>query len=74
MLGGNESMKVGIRKPSLKKSLQARNPVTQVKRKYSVKKYVDPVSTVKKRAYNRVYSKTTVSIFDIIKSIFKLIK
>lgn len=67
-------MKVGIRKPSLKKSLQARNPVTQFKRKYSVKKYVDPVGTAKKRVYNKVYNKTTISIFDIIKSIFKLIK
>lgn len=64
-------MKFGIRKPSLKKSLAARNPVTQVKRKYSTKKYTDPVGTAKKRVYNKVYSRTTVSVWDILKKMFK---
>lgn len=54
-----------IRTPSLKKSIAARNPVTQAKRKYSTKKYTDPVGTVKKRAYNKVYNKTSFSIWDI---------
>lgn len=64
-------MKFGIRKPSLKKSLSARNPVTQAKRKYSAKKYTDPVGTAKKRVYNKVYSRTTVSVWDILKKMFK---
>ncbi len=55
-------MKYGVRKPSIKKSLSAKNPMTQVKRKYSTKKYTDPIGTAKKRAYNKVYNKTTVSI------------
>lgn len=57
-------MKIGIRKPSIKKVIAARNPVTQIKRKYSIKKYTDPIGTAKKRVYNKVYNKITISIFD----------
>lgn len=59
-------MKIGVRKPSLKKSLKART-TAQVKRK--VKASVNPlygkkgmgwVNDPKKAAYNKVYNKTTV--------------
>lgn len=69
-------MKYGVRKPSLKKSISAR---TTGRAKMSVKKAVIPgygtkgrglVTNSKKAAYNKVYKKTTFSIFDI----FKLFK
>lgn len=66
-------MKIGMRKPSLKKSIKAR---TTGKAKRALKKAVvagygkkgtgwlkDP----KKAAYNKVYKKTTFSIFDLFK-------
>lgn len=66
-------MKIGMRKPSLKKSLKAR---TTGKAKRAVKKAVIPgygkkgvgwLKNPKKAAYNKVYKKTTFSIFDIFK-------
>lgn len=66
-------MKIGMRKPSLKKSLKAR---TTSKAKRAVKKAVIPgygkkgvgwLKDPKKAAYNKVYKKTTFSIFDIFK-------
>lgn len=63
-------MKYGIRKPSLKKSIAART---------SLKRYVRHslglkaprgwgwLTNPKKAAYNRVYHRTTRSIFDIFK-------
>lgn len=56
-----------IRKPSFKRSLKARSPVTKLKRKYSVKKYTEPVKTQKKRLYSKVYNKATFSIWDLFK-------
>ncbi|WP_099336066.1 hypothetical protein [Clostridium cadaveris] len=61
-------MKVGIRKPSLKKSVKART-TGRVKR--AVKSSIDPtygkkgagwIKDPKKAAYNKVYNKTTVGI------------
>ncbi|UYO64727.1 hypothetical protein LNN31_19010 [Acetobacterium wieringae] len=61
-------MKVGIRKPSIKKSVKAR---TTGKLKRSVKKTVNPlygkkgmglVNDPKKAVYNKVYSKTTIGV------------
>ena len=66
-------MKIGIRKPSLKKSLKAR---TTGKAKREIKKAVVPgygkkgagwVKNPKKAAYNKVYNKTSKSIFDLFK-------
>lgn len=66
-------MKIGMRKPSLKKSIKAR---TTGKAKRAVKKAVIPgygkkgagwLKNPKKAAYNKVYKKTTFSIFDIFK-------
>ena len=65
-------MKIGIRKPSLKKSLKAR---TTGKLKRKVKKSLNPLYGKKgmgalhlKRAVkNKVYKKTTVDMFKIFK-------
>lgn len=60
-------MKMGVRKPSLKKSLKAR---TTGKLKRKLKKSVNPlygkkgmgmINNPKKALYNKVYNKTTVS-------------
>ena len=66
-------MKFGIRKPSLKRSIKAR---TTGRAKRAVKKALIPgygkkgagwIKNPKKAAYNKVYKKTTFSIFDIFK-------
>ena len=66
-------MKFGIRKPSIKKSLKAR---TTGKLKRSQKKSVNQfygkkgtglVTNPKKSIYNKVYKKTSFSIFDLFK-------
>jgi len=66
-------MKIGMRKPSLKKSIKAR---TTGKAKRAIKKAVIPgygkkgtgwLKDPKKAAYNKVYKKTTFSIFDLFK-------
>lgn len=66
-------MKFGMRKPSLKKSISAR---TTGRAKRSFKKTVIPgygkkgtgfIKNPKKAIYNKVYNKTTFSIFDLLK-------
>ena len=66
-------MKLGIRKPTFKKSLASR---TTGKLKRSVKKAVIPgygkkgsglVKDPKKSVYNKAYKKTSFSIWDIFK-------
>lgn len=70
-------MKIGMRKPSLKKSLKART-TGKVKRK--VKKSVNPlygkkgvgvVKNPKRSVKNKVYKKTTFSLWDLLKKLFK---
>ncbi len=70
-------MKFGMRKPSLKRSFKAR---TTGRAKRAVKKALIPgygkkgtgfVKNPKKAVYNKVYRKTTFSIFDIFKDLFK---
>ncbi|MGL5460245.1 MAG: hypothetical protein ACRDBY_11585 [Cetobacterium sp.] len=70
-------MKIGVRKPSLKKSIKAR---TTGKAKRTIKKAVIPgygqkgmgwVNDPKKAAYNKVYNKTSISLTGLIKSLFK---
>ena len=68
-------MKIGLRTPSLKKMIKAR---TTAKLKRAVKKSIIPgygqkgmgVLHPKRAIYNKVYNKTTFSIWDI----FKLFK
>lgn len=66
-------MKFGMRKPSLKRSFSAR---TTGRAKRAVKKSVIPgygkkgsgwLKNPKKAAYNKVYRKTSFSIFDLFK-------
>lgn len=66
-------MKFGIRKPSLKRSISAR---TTGKAKRAIKKSVVPgygkkgmgyVKSPKKAVYNKIYNKTSFSIFDLFK-------
>ncbi|MBJ7642970.1 hypothetical protein [Weissella confusa] len=63
-------MKIGMRKPSSMRSIKAR---TTGKAKRAVKKAIMPgygqkdmgwLTNPKKAAYNKVYKKTTFSIFD----------
>ena len=70
-------MKIGIRKPSLKKSLKAR---TTGKLKRSAKKAVNPLygkkgmgvlKNPKRSARNKVYKKTTIGLGSLFKSLFK---
>ena len=66
-------MKVGMRKPSIKKSISAR---TTGKAKRKLKKAVSPgygqkgtgfIKNPKKAMYNKVYNKTTFSFWDLFK-------
>ena len=66
-------MKIGMRKPSVKKSLKAR---TTGKAKRKIKKALVPgygkkgmgyVKNPKKAVYNKVYKKTTFSFWDLFK-------
>ena len=74
-------MKFGMRKPSIKKSISARTKgrlTRTVKKQFipgygtkkSALKIIHPVKSAKKSVYNKVYRKTSFSIFDI----FKLFK
>ncbi|MDG6142481.1 hypothetical protein NGA84_03860 [Lactococcus formosensis] len=66
-------MKIGMRKPSIKKSIKAR---TTGKAKRKIKKALIPgygkkgmgyVKNPKKAVYNKVYKKTTFSFWDLFK-------
>ncbi|MBP1925867.1 hypothetical protein J2Z76_001728 [Sedimentibacter acidaminivorans] len=70
-------MKIGLRKPSLKKSIKAR---TTGRIKREIKGTINPlygkkgmgwIRDPKKAMYNKVYNKTTFSIFDVFKKLFK---
>lgn len=70
-------MKFGMRTPSLKKSIKAR---TTGKAKRAIKKALDPtygkkgmgmIKNPKKAIYNKVYKKTTFSLGDVLKRLFK---
>ena len=66
-------MKFGMRKPSLKRSFSAR---TKGRAKRAVKKALIPgygkkgsgwIKNPKKAAYNKIYRKTTFSLWDLFK-------
>ena len=66
-------MKFEIRKPSIKKSISAR---TTGRAKRSIKKAIIPgygkkgsgwIKNPKKAAYNKIYNKTSFSIWDLFK-------
>ncbi len=66
-------MKIGMRKPSLKKIVKAK---TTARAKRAIKSSINPlygkkgmglINNPKKAIYNKVYKKTSFSIFDIFK-------
>ncbi len=66
-----------IRTPSIKKSIKART-TSKIKRKiksevnpFYGKKGIDYYTDPKKAIYNKIYHKTSFSIFDLIKKLFK---
>lgn len=70
-------MKLGMRNPSIKKSFKAR---TTGRAKRAMKKAVIPrygkkgmgwVNNPKKAAYNKIYNKTSFSIFSLFKKLLK---
>ncbi|SNX53616.1 hypothetical protein [Thermoanaerobacterium sp. RBIITD] len=66
-------MKFGMRKPSIKKSIAARTSLKRYIRHnlgFKAPRGWGWLTNPKKAAYNRVYRKTTFSIFDI----FRLFK
>jgi len=67
-------MKFGIRTPSLKKSLAARTSLKRVVRhNLGVKapRGMGWLTNPKKAAYNRVYSRSTVSFWSLLAKLFK---
>lgn len=66
-----------IRKPSLKKSISARTKgkVTRAVKKATIPGYgvkgTGVIKNPKKSVYNKVYKYTSISVFDILKSILK---
>lgn len=67
-------MKFGFRKPSLTKMIAARtSPKRLIKNALGLKapRGWGWLTNPKKAAYNRVYNRTSVSIFDLIRKIFK---
>jgi len=66
-------MKFGLRKPSLRKSIAARTSVKRfIRHSVGVKapRGWGWLTNPKKAAYNRVYSRTTFSLFDVVKALF----
>jgi len=70
-------MKIGMRTPSLKKSLKAR---TTGRANRTIKRSLNPLygkkgigylTNPQKAVYNKVYRMTTFSLFDVIKKILK---
>lgn len=68
-------MKIGMRKPNIKKSIKAR---TTGKAKRAIKKAIVPgygkkgtgiIKDPEKAIYNKVYEKTSFSIFDLLKKL-----
>jgi hypothetical protein len=67
-------MKIGVRKPSLGKSLAARTSVKRyVRHNLGLKapRGMGWVTNPKKATYNRVYSRTTVSLWTLLAKLFR---
>jgi len=67
-------MKFGIRKPSLKRSIAARtSPKRIVKNKLrmNAKRGGGWITSPKKAAYNRVYNRTSFSLWGLLKKLLK---
>jgi len=67
-------MKFGIRTPSLKRMISARtSPKRFIRQSLGLKvpKGYGWLTNPKKAAYNRVYNRTSVSLFGLLKKLFK---
>jgi hypothetical protein len=67
-------MKFGMRKPSLKKMISARtSPKRYIRHNLGIKapRGYGWLTNPKKAAYNRVYNRTSFSIFGLMKKMFK---
>ena len=67
-------MKIGMRKPSLKKKISAKTSLKrQVVHRANLKmpRGYGWIRNPKKYAYNKVYNKTSFDIFKVLKKLFK---
>jgi len=67
-------MKFGLRKPSLRKMISSRvSPQRMVRRRLGLKapRGWGWLTNPKKALYNRVYSRTSFSIWDLLKKLLK---
>lgn len=72
--GGVIIMKIGVRKPSIKKSISARTSLKRyVRHNLGIKapKGYGWITNPQKALYNRVYTRTTFSLFDMFRKLFK---
>jgi hypothetical protein len=67
-------MKFGIRKPSIRKSIAARTSVKRIIRTtlgLRAPRGWGWVTNPKRAAYNRVYNRTSISFWSILRKLFK---
>ena len=67
-------MNIGIRKPSLKKMIAARiSPKRFIRHNLGIKapRGWGWLTNPKKALYNRIYNRTTIDIFSVLKKLFK---
>lgn len=67
-------MKFGVRKPSLKRSIAARTSVKRMIRHNLGLKAPEGMGFLtnpKKATYNRIYNRTSISLFDLLRKMFK---
>lgn len=67
-------MKVGIRKPSIKRSIAARtSPKRIIKQKLGLRapRGWGWLTNPKRAAYNRIYNRTSVSFWTLLKKLFR---
>lgn len=67
-------MKFGVRKPSLRKSLAARTSLKRVVRHnlgLKAPRGYGWLTNPKRAAYNRVYNRTSVSLWSVLRSLLK---
>ena len=72
--GGEDRMKFGIRKPSLRKSFAARTSLKRVVRHnlgFKAPKGYGWLTNPRRAAYNRVYNRTTISLWSLLRRLFR---
>ena len=73
-MGRRSGFKFGVRKPSLKKSLAARTSVKRALRHnvgLKAPRGWEWLTNPKRAAYNRLYSRSTFSLWSLIRKIFR---